>query len=191
MMNSEHGEAWLDIPGYEGWYQVSNKGRVKSLARTVVYGGKSTRSQAEKLLKLRAGGKPVGGVYYVSVILCRNRVRKQFKVHRLVAELFCPKPVGCEVVNHLDNNPANNSASNLEWTTVAGNNLHRHVQGRSCAPVGEANWNSVLTEKDVTAIKELLEQGELSQQEVADRFRITQSHVSKIHLGKAWAHHAA
>jgi hypothetical protein len=60
MMNKNLLEVWRDIQGYEGWYQVSDLGRIKSLSRIVVYGSNSTRSQAEKLLKPRAGGKPVG-----------------------------------------------------------------------------------------------------------------------------------
>lgn len=182
-------EVWKDVPGYEGWYQISNLGRVKSLHRVVEYGAKSNRSQGERILANRRGGTPVGeGMWYLSVILCKNRHRKQFKVHRLVADVFCQKPRGCDVVNHIDNDPENNAASNLEWTTVSGNNAHRHSQGRSRAPKGEANGNSALTAEVVEEIKRLLAEGSLSQQVIASRFGTHQTHVSRIGLGKSWAH---
>ena len=57
-------EIWRDIEGYEGWYQVSNYGRVKSLARTVNYGDKATRTQAEGLLNLRNSGNALNGYFY-------------------------------------------------------------------------------------------------------------------------------
>lgn len=59
-----------------------------------------------------------------------------YSVHRLVAEAFCDKEVGCDVVNHLDNDPSNNEASNLEWTTQKGNMEHAAKQGRMSGPTG-------------------------------------------------------
>ena len=181
-------EIWRDIEGYEGWYQVSNYGRVKSLARTVNYGDKSTRTQAEGFLNLRNSGNALNGYFYKSVILCKNKRRKQIKVHRLVAEAFVEKPEGCNVVNHLDNNPSNNAASNLEWTTIVGNNKHRHIQGRSSAPKGAAQGSSFLSEQGIEEIKNLLAGKKHSQQQIADMYQVHQSHISRIKLGKAWAH---
>lgn len=179
-------EIWKDIPGFEGWYQISNLGRVKSLSRTVDYGTRSVRTQKEKILQLRVGGPVVAGKQYYSVILCKNRYRKQHKVHRLVGEAFCHKPDGCEVINHLDNDPTNNAATNLEWTTVIGNNNHRHIQGRSKGPAGDAHGQAKLSSQSLVEIKNLLNAGNLSQQAIADLFGVHQSHVSRIKLGKTW-----
>lgn len=180
-------EIWKDIPGFEGWYQISNLGRVKSLSRTVDYGTSSVRTQKEKILQPRVGGPVVAGKQYHSVILYRNRYREQHKVHRLVGGAFCHKPNGCEVINHLDNDPTNNAATNLEWTTVIGNNKHRHTQGRSKGPAGDAHGQAKLSSQLLVEIKNLLNAGNLSQQVIADRFGVHQSHVSRIKLGKAWA----
>ena len=180
-------EIWKDIPNYEGWYQVSNLGRVKSLSRTVQYGDKAVRSQAESILNPRKGGPVVAGKQYLSVVLCKNKARKQTKVHRLVAEAFCNQPEGCDVVNHLDNDPSNNLATNLEWTTIAGNNKHRHVQGRSASLKGESHGSAVLSEKQVSEIKQLLAIGKESQEAIAKRYGICQPHVSRIKLSKSWA----
>jgi len=129
----------------------------------------------------------VAGKQYLSVVLCKNKARKQAKVHRLVAEVFCNKPLGCDVVNHLDNDPSNNLATNLEWTTIAGNNKHRHVQGRSASLTGEQHGSSLLSEKQVLEIKQLLATGKESQELIAHKYGICQAHVSRIKLGKAWA----
>ena len=68
---------------------------------------------------------------YSQVALFRNRTRKEWLIHRLVAEMFCEKLNGCDVVNHLDFDISNNEASNLEWTTQRGNIQHSVRQHRN------------------------------------------------------------
>ena len=97
-------EIWKDIKGYEGLYQVSNFGRVKSLH------GK------EKILK--PYHKSTG---YIQVILCKNYKTVARMVHRLVAEAFIPNPENKSQVNHKDENPLNNVDSNLEWCSATYN----------------------------------------------------------------------
>ena len=67
---------------------------------------------------------------YCRVTLCIDDKTQRFLVHRLVAEVFIPNPNGCGYVNHIDNNPMNNSKDNLEWVTHSQNMIHSHVQGR-------------------------------------------------------------
>lgn len=102
-------EIWKDIKEYEGIYQVSNLGRVKSLKH----------SKEGKLLKGRVTGKG-----YLSVALFRNSVRKSNSIHRLVAEAFIPNPENKPEVNHIDENKLNNDVSNLEWVTSKENSNH-------------------------------------------------------------------
>ena len=97
-------EEWKDIKGYEGKYQVSNLGRIKSL--------NYNHTKKEKILdiKPRKDG-------YMYVGLFKNGKRKSFKVHRLVAEVFIENPNKYPVINHKDENKSNNCISNLEWCT--------------------------------------------------------------------------
>ena len=101
-------EHWKDIIGYEGLYQVSDLGRVKSL--NYLHTGK------ERVLR---AGKDKDG--YLLVTLCNSGKKNYYSVHRLVAEAFIPNPDNLPQVNHRDENPLNNAVSNLEWCSVGYN----------------------------------------------------------------------
>ena len=100
-------EVWKGIDGYEGYYQISNLGRVKSLDRVDSIGHK----RKGKIMKLT----PFDG--YLNIILTKNAKRKRFKVHRLVAETFIPNPEMNPTINHKDEVRSNNKVKNLEWCT--------------------------------------------------------------------------
>lgn len=99
-------EVWKSISGFDGYYEVSNLGRVRSLGA----------GQTHKTPRILSEGRLVGG--YRSVVLSKNGVIKQCKVHRLVAEAFIPNPFGLPMINHKDENPSNNRVDNLEWCTA-------------------------------------------------------------------------
>lgn len=106
-------EEWKDIKGYDGRYQVSNLGRVKSIwhEQSVGIGQRRLkRIDKERMVAITDNGKG-----YKLVSLSKNGKRKNEYVHRLVAEYFLDKKDGANVVNHKDCNPSNNKASNLEW----------------------------------------------------------------------------
>ena len=102
-------EVWRDIKGYEGRYQVSNLGRVKSL--------NYNRTGVEQVMSPRHNENG-----YAIVILSDFGKRDYQLVHRLVAQAFIPNPNNYPVVNHKDENPSNNNVDNLEWCTVRYNN---------------------------------------------------------------------
>lgn len=97
-------EEWKDIEGYEGKYQVSSLGNIKSLN----YNGKKEIKQLKPCIK--------GGNYY-GVVLCKNGIKKELQIHRLVAQAFIPNPNNLPEVNHKDENKINNCVDNLEWCT--------------------------------------------------------------------------
>ena len=106
-------EIWKDIEGYEGYYQVSNMGRVKSVERTVPNGygpNGSMRTIKEKILKQ---GKTTHG--YCFVVLCVNHAKKNFFTHRLVAKAFLTNPHNYTEINHKSENKEENFVENLEW----------------------------------------------------------------------------
>lgn len=99
-------EIWKDIKDFEGLYQVSNFGRVKSFSR------------GEHLLRLSGGRK------YIQVILCKEGKTYARLVHRLVAEAFISNSNNLPCINHKDENPKNNRADNLEWCSYQYNNVY-------------------------------------------------------------------
>lgn len=110
-------EIWKDIKGYEGKYQISNMGNVKSLAYH--------RSRKCKILI------PRDAKGYLLVNLCLGGKVSYVKIHRLVAEHFIPNQQNKAYVNHKDGNKHNNVVSNLEWATPLENNLHAyHILGK-------------------------------------------------------------
>ena len=101
---------WKDIPGYEGKYQVSNIGQVRSLN----YRGNTGKT---KILK-----QDTGRDGYKRVVLCKDGKYKKYLVHRLVAMAFIPNPHNYPIINQKDENKTNNQYKNLEWCTIQYNN---------------------------------------------------------------------
>lgn len=117
-------EEWRDITGYEGLYQVSNLGRVKSLDRYLPFSG---------TISLRKGcllKQSINKYGYERLGLYKNGKYKQHTVHRLVANTFIPNPDNLPCVNHKDENKLNNCVDNLEFCTVAYNNNYGTVKQR-------------------------------------------------------------
>ena len=125
-------EEWKQVKGYEGLYEVSNLGNVRSVDRTIIFCGKcghaNQREVKGRLLKL---GKDTHG--YKCVNLSKNGNVKFKPVHRMVAESFLQQIPGKYYVNHKDSNPSNNNVENLEWCTSSENNIHGWRQGKRVA----------------------------------------------------------
>ncbi len=114
-------EIWKDIKGYEGKYQVSNFGRVKSLYQEYMGGWRKQQLivRPETILK-----SPCNSDGYPLVGLSKNNKRKSFKVHRLVAQEFIPNLYNLPEINHKNGNKNDNSINNLEWCTPQENVIH-------------------------------------------------------------------
>lgn len=123
-------EIWKDVKGYEGIYQVSNMGRVKSLAR----------SGNNRTLKDRIMRQYVGKTGYMQVRLSKENKTRLLKVHRIVAEAFIDNPWQKPQVNHIDGNKTNNLVDNLEWNTSSENIKHAYdCRLRKVKPVIQVN----------------------------------------------------
>jgi len=141
------------IRGYEGLYAVSSDGRIKSLSRTKLCGGRVLKVQ-EKLLSLH---RTTSG--YVMVHLCRENKRRMIEVHRLVAMAWLGLPDGVRTtVNHINGVKTDNRADNLEWVTTAENISHAVATGLRNSS-GEANPKAKLTAESVRLMRDLADAG--------------------------------
>lgn len=133
-------EVWKDIEGYEGIYQISNLGAVKSLARVDAKGN----NRVEKILK----GIPTSDGY-LRVHLCINTKRIKKPIHRLVAETFIPNPDNKPQVNHIDEDKTNNTLDNLEWVTAKENVNHGTAISRRAYKQRLSQKGKVVTAIDI------------------------------------------
>lgn len=117
-------EEWKDISGYEGYYQVSNLGNVKSLDRTILQNNGVTINPKGKQLKQHLNHKG-----YPEVNLTRGGKAKGFRIHRLVAIAFIPNTDNKPEVNHINCIKTDNSVDNLEWVTGVENIRHAFQNG--------------------------------------------------------------
>lgn len=135
-------EEWRAVVGYEGLYEVSNLGRVRSLDRVVIQKGKKGTLQSNiykgKILSLMICGR----ANRHGIHLHKNGTSKPKLVARLVAEAFIPNPENKSEVDHIDTNPMNDRADNLRWVTHQENCMNpltrKHV---SEAKMGHPYWN--------------------------------------------------
>ena len=128
-------ERWKDIEGYEGLYQVSNMGRVKSLSR--FHNNKTVGFMTKDIILSKRPNKE-----YLCVALYKDKKRKDISIHRLVADAFLPKIDGKDWVNHKDGNKKNNCVQNLEWCTPKENVRHAFSNGLNHVERGQSNKRS-------------------------------------------------
>jgi hypothetical protein len=184
--NGTNNEEWRPVVGYEGLYEVSSTGDVRSLDKYIPcgYESRGKRLQRGKILKpyLNAHG-------YYTVALCNGGPKKEQRtrsVHQIVTEAFVgPRPSESHGVNHKDGNKANNDARNLEWVTAAENT--KHAQASGLILQGEKISTSKLTESDVRKIRHLRNQG-APLLEIAQRFGVAESTACQIALHRTWKH---
>lgn len=183
-------EKWVDVPGYEGYYQVNNYGKVKSLQKTLpCYGGHRTTN--ERILK-SAFDKDG----YQKVVLVKDRSKKNWQIHRLLMISFeVPNPYNCSIINHKDENRAHNfifinpdgtvneKLSNLEWCTPKYNSNYGNCKNKQ----RQARYNNTHQSKPVlqytldgTLINEFPSQGQAYRET-----GVFQSNISMACLGKS------
>lgn len=163
-------EIWKPIPGFEGLYEVSDAGRVRSLH---LWHG----SAAAHVLGLYPSNRD-----YLTARLTKQGKQYSPNVHRLVALAFLgPCPTGHEV-HHKDGNRQNNRADNLEYITRQENCIH------SYRVMGKDNGTTKLTAEQVVEIRRLYAEGGITRSELGDRYGVTYGAVSHIIKRKTWKH---
>ena len=170
-------EEWKDIPGFEGKYQASTLGNVRSIDR--YFGARFIPGVNLKLHMCNSG-------YLRAFLAIGGRKLKAFTVHRLVALTFIGKG-GDLVVNHKDGVKTNNQLENLEWVTLSENHRHAFSLGLSKMPRGEDNPGAKVKESQVIYAKQLLEFHFTSKQ-ISEMTGIPSGNLSNIKRGKSWTH---
>ena len=150
-------EIWKDVNGYEGFYQVSNLGRVKSLDRIVKNKGlikKESFIKKGRILKQRTSKSKGLITGYYRVLLTKEKVGKNFCVHKLVAEAFIPNPENKPQVDHINTIISDNRVENLKWVTSKENNRNDitmkkkskyKINGKSAVQAAKENGVNTMT----------------------------------------------
>ncbi|NJR45964.1 MAG: hypothetical protein HC775_09305 [Hyellaceae cyanobacterium CSU_1_1] len=180
-------EVFVDISNYEGYYQVSNYGNVRSLDRVIKEKTGKTQTLKGRILKPRINP---GGYYHVG--LGKNGTRATFAIHQLVARAFIPNPNNKKTVNHINGNKLSNSVSNLEWSTYSENLEHAYKTGlrravKSNEVVGK-NYKRKVTEQQVREIKLLIAAKSLTLKQIANQYNVGRSTIGSIKSGRNWSY---
>lgn len=174
-------EEWRNVAGYEGHYEVSNLGRIKSMDRILQNkNGKRCRWKA----RIMTPGKDKCGYEHLSLNL--NGKRQPLQVHRIVATAFIPNPENKPQINHIDCRKANNAASNLEWSTHDEN--IQHAVKNSLHRRGAENGNAKLTESSVSEMRSKYKTGKFSQADLGREYGIAATTICQILSRKRWGH---
>lgn len=168
-------EEWKDIPNYEGKYQISNIGRLRSLKHRW---GKRKQPKIMSLTTTADG--------YKRGYLTKDGKTKGISVHRLVAMAFIGMPKKKKCINHKNGIKTDNRPSNLEWCTREENIQHSVEMGMHVR--GERHADARLCKEDVLDIRQKYKTGEMTSKELSKKYGVCQRHVHNIIARNKWKH---
>ena len=178
-------EQWRSVTGYEDYYEISSRGRIRSKTRTVYKKGAPGNlkkcTYKGKILSIQTH---TNGYKFIGLSSDGNV--KQHRIHRLVAKEFVPNPDNKPEVNHKLGIKGFNWSINLVWATKSENHQHAHdngLAGESSNP-GSKNGRAKITEEDVIYIRK--NPDNLTQPELGEKFGLHHSTIQKINVGKLW-----
>lgn len=175
-------ENWKPVVGFEGLYEVSDLGRIRSLERTCVCGKAKRMPVKSRILK------PIDHQrgYLVVRLHGLDGASKQVKIHRIVAATFHENPLGLREVDHVNGNKHDNRAANLEWVSPS-ENMQRAVNlGLKKPSRGEDAGSAKLTDSKVREMRQL--RPVRTYQEIATLFGVTTMTAFNAIKGRTWAH---
>lgn len=168
-------EEWRPIPGYEGYYEVSNEGNVRSVDRIVIRKGRKT------FLRSRPMKTCVGTDGYLHFMATKHSEKKKLAVHRCVTLAFIRNPQHKQTVNHKDGNKFNNTVENLEWATHSENLSHAYTNSLRGTTLGKHIQPNLI--KTIPTRQELineLREADCNMSEIARNHGITSTAVAKM-----------
>jgi DNA-binding transcriptional regulator YiaG len=174
----EYKEIWIDVSGFEGLYQISNLGRVKSLDRQKNYNGGLSISKGRFLSFDKSSD------YCRVTLVDKNSNKKRFLVHRLVCENFLFNKKQKRTVNHIDGNKKNNFLNNLEWMSYSENHKHAYKNGLKNKK-GVKHHLSKFSENDIKFIRS---KTKLSIRQLSELFNVHIETIRSIKNNKTWTH---
>lgn len=185
-------EIWKNIPDYEGYYQISNLGKVRSLTRVVKNKNKWDKINGTMIIlgKLKEIQKRPNKRTFIS--LYKNGSQKLFSIYRLIAIAFLPNPNNKPCINHKDGNPENNNINNLEWCTYSENTIHAYKNKLfpNDQNVGEKNGRAILRNIDVINIRLILNEmngiNEHKYNDLAKIYKVSRTTIYRIDKRTHW-----
>lgn len=171
-------ETWKSVPNYEGLYEVSDLGRVRSLDRMINCRGNGKRLLKGKVMKFDLNQ----GYHYINLYL--NSKCNKFRVHRLIMLVFIGKSYLC--VNHINGIKIDNRLVNLEYCTSKQNTQHAYKTGLIKPLSGENNNNTKLTRLKVLSILKEYNEETISQKELSKKYLVNKTTINRILNGKIW-----
>lgn len=173
-------EIWKDIPNYEGYYQISSLGRVRSLNRVV---SSYPRRVVKKSRLLHPNENKDG---HFRVCLTKNKIRNYFFIHRIVLSVYAENYNNFPVCCHGDGVPSNNRIENLRWGTVKDNSDDSRKHGTLI--MGEKCKKSKLKEEDIINIRKMYKTGLYTAVELSKKYNVTSVLIDSIVNNKIWRH---
>ena len=182
---------WRDVPGYETTHEVSSMGELRSKRRWIEVEGGHSHWRGGRPLAMEPNA---AGRHQVN-IQQGGRTLRTYR-YRLVAEAFVPNPDGKPEVNHINGDPSDDRAENLEWCTREENMAHAHRlglcggarRGQTNAPRGERHWGSKLTDETVLEMRRLARTDRPAAIHLGRSLGVSESTAYGVIAGRSWRH---